>query len=424
MPMTSTLHWALAPEFAEGVAGLYRRSLEITAQGQAAPVHAETPSPADIARCISRRAGSVAVISIEGPIDRTSRVGWWSGNIFAVGQNAIRLAVEGALQDGAVRAVLLSVDSPGGVVAGTKELADYLAEASAVKPMGAYVNGLAASAAYWLAASTGRILAPATGQVGSIGVIMMVADYSGYYQRLGVSFEYIAGGRFKAAGRGDRPLSDEERAHFQERLAALHALFRADVAARMGITAEPAHWAEGQVLSAVQAEPLGLVSAVVHDEEAAIQTMMEVSMPDYTREAPAGEASELMEALKAEARQEVEAEVAAAVQEKLSAAGAAGASLALAAMRAVCKEQDVQAVEAVMAKATTLGLSPAQLSGMAELFAGVSAQPKAAVPDSRQAVLEALQKSHEAPVRAEAPDRNIKSSLVADAERRAARAQL
>ena len=142
-------------------------------------------------------------------------------------------------------------------------------------------------------------------------------------------------------------------------------------------------------------------------------------MPDYTREALAKEAPDLMAELKAEGRQEAEAEVAASLQEKLSAASADGAALAMAAMRAVCKEQDVQAVEAMMEKATALGLSPVQLSGMAGLFARADAQPKAAAPDSRQAVLEALQKSHEAPLNAEAP-KQTKSLLVADAERRAA----
>ncbi len=416
-PFHSCNLWALAPEFAEGVAELYHRACQ--SNGEVQPL-AQTTGPDEIARSIIRQQGHVAVISINGPIDRTSVLGWRSGQLFVIGQDAIRCALDDALKDPSVRGILLSINSPGGVVAGTKELADYIAEAASRKPVGAYVDGLAASAAYWLASATGRVLAPATGQVGSIGVIMMVADFSGYYKRAGVSFEYIASGKYKAAGRGERPLTDEERAYFQGKLSALHDVFRGDVASRMQITAPVEHWAEAQVMLGKQGKELGLVNAIVRDEAAAIQTMMEVSMPDYTREALAKDAPDLLAALKNEGREEALAEARGKLDEAVKAAGEDGAACALAAMRAVCTPETVQAVEAMLEKARTLGLTAAQLGGMAELFGKApSSAGQIPVPQSHQAILGALQAAHAPSVNTNVPPTESKSALVADAERRA-----
>lgn len=414
--------WALAPEMAESVFSAYDEE-HSRIRNEANPAPALTLSTdenvREAAEAITRRAGRVAVIAIGAPIDRTSLFGFFSGGMFAVGQDAIKAAFTQALADPMVGAILFSVNSPGGVVSGTKELADFIADSRSVKPLAAYVDGVAASGAYWLASATGRVLAPVTGQVGSIGVIMQLADFSGFYQRAGIRFEYIASGKWKAAGRGERPLTDEERAYFQERLSAIHAVFRNDVAARMNIAAPPDEWAEAQVMLASRGKTVGLVSEIVRDEAAAIQTL-EVSMSHPTREALAEEAPELLDALLREGRKAAEAENA----EKLVQAGKAGAACALAAMRVVCKAEDVKAVETLMEKARTLGLNAEQLAGMAELFPRAEAvsagEKKVEATDGKSALLAALTVAHGTPVHADSPTRQEKSPLVADAERRAA----
>jgi len=423
MPMTHDRLWALAPEQADAVFSLYREEAALAAHPESRPTAlAEGRTTEDFAASMTRREGGVAVISVNGPIDRTTQTGWISGQIFAVGQDAIRVAVGNAVADPGVRAVLLSINSPGGVVNGTKELADYIADIRAAKPVATYVDGLAASAAYWLASATGRVLAPATGQVGSIGVIMCVPEYSGFYQRAGVSLQYIASGKFKGAGRGERPLTEEERAYFQDRLTAIHAIFKADVAGRMGITAPEPLWGEAQVFLGAEAKPLGLVTEVVRDEAAAIQTLLEENMPNLTLEALSKEAPELVEAIRAEARAEGRKEAEAALASKLAAAARDGGAGALAAMKAVCRAEDVQAVENLLAKAQALNLTPEQLAGVADLFprAEAAPQPEAEEDGSRAHILAALQGAHTPPVNAGANTRNTISPLVADAERRAA----
>ncbi len=415
--------WALAPDQADAVFSLYRDEMALRGDsaGAASELRADERGPKDFAEAMTRREGGVAVISVNGPIDRTTQIGCHTGRVFAVGQDAIREAISQAAADPGVRAILLSINSPGGVVSGTKELADYIADIRAGKPVAAYVNGLAASGAYWLASATGRVFSPETGRVGSIGVIMCVAEYSGFYKSMGVKVEYIASGKYKVAGRGERPLNEEERAYFQDRMAAIHTIFKANVAAHMGITASDGEWAEAQVLLGAEATSLGLVTAIVRDEEAAIQKLLEeVSMPNnITLEALNKDAPGLVESIKAEGRKEVEAGMA----DKLACAARDGGACALAAMKIVCKAEDVQAVKGLLAKAQALKLSPEQLAGMADLLPRATAAPQPAQAQEsggHAAILAALQNAHAAPVNSGATTPNTISPLVADAERRAA----
>ena len=207
----------------------------------------------------------VAVISISGIIYRYGEPEWG-----LTGHDTIKAAVMLAMRDGGVSALLLSFCSPGGVASGVPELASWLASQTA-KPVYAYADGLCASAAYYLASATGRVYAPASATVGSIGVISRHYDWSGYLERFGVSVTHLTGGKWKAAGNDAEPLTDEVKAYLQQTIDELHRMFRADVAARMPVdAASPEAWGDGQVFLASQARELGLVTGIVPDMDALI----------------------------------------------------------------------------------------------------------------------------------------------------------
>lgn len=409
--------WAIAPEHAATVFGDLRR--ERDARESARCETAPDNSALAVSKMITRIENGVAVIAVSSALDCSTWLGWYSGSILVLGHDAIRQAVFSALADPDVRAILLSIDSPGGVVQGTKELADFLAEAAASKPIAAYANGLCASAAFWLAASTGRILAPATALVGSIGVIMCLEDYSGLYEKMGLRLEYIASGKFKAAGRSGKELTEEERAYFQDRLDRLHEIFKADVRARLGLEAEEKDWAEAQLMVATQAHPLGLVSGIVRDEQEAINLLAEeTGMSKITRELLAREAPELLAEIQADARAEGNAE--GGGEEVIKAATEKGVAYAMNAMRMVCKAEDVAACEKLLARAQELSLSPEQLAGMAALLpsgagSGTGAEEQ---KSSEEKILSALIGAHGNPVAGTTLPRTEKSPLLADAERR------
>ena len=101
----------------------------------------------------------------------------WSGRVRS-GYKGIREDMDMALGNGNVKAILLRIDSPGGTVDGCKELADFLSTAGQAKPIYAYVDGQATSAAYWIASTAKHIAAPETATLGSIGVRTLHADIS------------------------------------------------------------------------------------------------------------------------------------------------------------------------------------------------------------------------------------------------------
>ena len=294
--------WAITPGAMETLCNAYNQLASPGGLGD--PTRsALSSSRSEIGGSSYYRQGNVAIVEVSGTIHR--RAG--QALCFAWdGQDRIRSSIDLAMADPEVKALLLSFDSPGGIAAGVKELADHIA-AQTAKPVYAYADGLCASAAYWLASSTGRFYAPATATIGSIGVIQVHCDRSGANTAEGLRYTYITGGTWKAAGREDAPLSGADQAYLQGMVSQLHSIFKTDVAARMGVDASrPEAWGDGQVFLAAEALELGLISGIVSDRETLIaQINKETSMD---KEQLAREHPELLAELKAEARSELMAE--------------------------------------------------------------------------------------------------------------------
>ena len=371
----------------------------------------------------------IAVIGVSGVITRQCERGLL-GERLTQGQDEIMRAVTAAQADPQVRGLLFRICSPGGVVAGTKELADSIA--ASPKPTAAYADGQATSAAFWLASATGRIYAPATAMLGSVGVISEVVSLSGYLKRQGIDVQLLAAGKWKTAGHRAEPLDDERRAYLQKHVDAMHAIFRADVARHLGIEQNPA-WTDAQLLLAPAAHDLGLIRAVVRDVDHALHLFQETIMHDktpssgtagspsspagahLTREELAATAPELLQSLLDEGR----AQGLRDARQGNDSARTDGMETALAAMHVCCDAATVERVRDFLAKADGLGLSPEQLRGLSGLFPA-AASPDSAPGDVRRGLLAAIQQGQTAPLpTGGTPAPQAKSPLVADAERRA-----
>lgn len=129
----------------------------------------------DGTRSVAMRDG-VAILEIVGPIVR--RADMFSDISGATSVETLAQDFTAAMSAPNVDAILLAVDSPGGEVTGVNELAQMIEAARGVKSVWAYVEGLGASAAYWLASAAERIVIDATADLGSIGVVMAVRDPS------------------------------------------------------------------------------------------------------------------------------------------------------------------------------------------------------------------------------------------------------
>ena len=201
----------------------------------------------------------IGVVAIEGPIlrkpDLFARIFFGATSSEDIGE-AIR---EAAGRDD-IKAVFLNIDSPGGTVAGTPELANAVATLDRKKPVYAFSSGLMCSAAYWVASQARAIYATPSAQVGSIGVVQAVLDNSAALDKAGIKVEVFSVGKYKAMGAPGTPLTDDQRELIQSNLAEIAAEFHDAVLSRG--RAIPAEAMEGQTFSGKQAQRHNLAGMV------------------------------------------------------------------------------------------------------------------------------------------------------------------
>lgn len=195
---------------------------------------------------------------------------------------AVRAAVRAATADPLVRGILLVLDSPGGGVPGTQELADDVMAARQVKPVHAFCEDLCASAAYWVASQSERMTVNALGEVGSIGVYAVLYDESARAEKEGVKVHVISTGEFKGAGVPGAPLPDAVLEDTQRLVDQVNGHFQAAIVrGRPGLAGEAmAKVATGQVWLGADAVALGLVDAVGTLDEAHAALVAEADRRD------------------------------------------------------------------------------------------------------------------------------------------------
>ena len=169
-----------------------------------------------------------------------------------------------------VKAVVIRINSPGGVVGPTQELHQALMRVrEAGKPVVASLGSVAASGGYYTAVAADKILANPGTLTGSIGVIMQMANVENLFKKVGVDYIVVKAGRYKDLGSFSRPMTPEERRVLQELLDDVHAQFIDAVAeGRKLDRADVARFADGRVFSGVQARDLRMVDALGSLEDA------------------------------------------------------------------------------------------------------------------------------------------------------------
>ncbi|MHB8109772.1 MAG: signal peptide peptidase SppA [Syntrophorhabdaceae bacterium] len=211
---------------------------------------------------------NVALIEINGVIAK--RMNLFSKISGGVSTQLLKRDFEQAFADPEVTGIILIVDSPGGTVDGTEDLANavYAARQTGTKPIISFVDGLMASAAYWIGSAADRIyMSGVTAQVGSIGVVASHTDISKYEERQGIKTTEIYAGKYKRIASEYEPLSKEGRAYIQDRVDSYYSIFVNTVAkARPEKCQIPAEggipWAEGKVFIGQQAIDNGLADGI------------------------------------------------------------------------------------------------------------------------------------------------------------------
>ena len=176
----------------------------------------------------------IAVITISGTL--VKKASWMDAESGLQSYETIRGQIADARDDPGIRGVLLDVDSPGGEVGGLFDLADEVYALRESKPCYAIANDEAFSAAYALASSAQRLFVTRTGGVGSIGVIAVHMDQSGWDEKMGRKYTAIYAGARKNDFSTHQPLSDDARANLQGEVDRLYEMFVASVSRNRGIT--------------------------------------------------------------------------------------------------------------------------------------------------------------------------------------------
>ena len=222
--------WSIQEDQLQLLARIFaRRSGEIEATEQ------EIKAAVDNRRADGiQMAGDVAVLPLSGVIFPKS-------NLMTQASGATSLAswmnaYEALIADGAVKAVVLDIDSPGGSTAGLTEAADRMRSLAGQKPVVAVSNFLCASAAYFMAVQADQIVAAPSSITGSIGTIAIHENMAALLEAAGVDVTIISAGKYKAEGNPYEPLGDEAADAIQATVDALYGQFVKAVAQGRGAT--------------------------------------------------------------------------------------------------------------------------------------------------------------------------------------------
>lgn len=200
-----------------------------------------------------------AVIPVVGPMLR--RVGMWESLFGFIGHEQVGAALASANSDEQVQRIVLAMDTPGGDVSGVEELAQ--AVATSAKPVHVQVQGMLASAGYYVAARASSITAGPGDLVGSIGTRMVVWDTSEMFASAGIKVHAIDTGEYKSAGEPGLPVTDEQLAEFQRITDFYMDQFVASiVSGRKLDKASVLEAADGRLFTPKQAKGMGLIDSV------------------------------------------------------------------------------------------------------------------------------------------------------------------
>ncbi len=213
--------------------------------------------------------GNVGIINIKGSL--VSGSSGYMSYYGVVGYDDIRRALAAAVTNPQIGSILLNVDSGGGHVSGVHETAQLIQRIDRkIKPVMAYNAGDMKSAAIWMASSARKTFTSATGENGSIGILMMHKDVSKQMADNGVKVTIIKAGVHKAVGNPYEPLSDDAKASMEAMAQACYDIFLPWVAENRGQNAKTADekYGQGRIFLGQQAVDAGLIDSVGSFEDA------------------------------------------------------------------------------------------------------------------------------------------------------------
>jgi len=195
--------------------------------------------------------------------------------------------IDDAAKNDAIKGVLLSVDSPGGAVSPSIEIAYAIKRLKEKKPVVAYAKGTIASGSYYASIWANEIIANPGSMVGSIGVIMQGADLSGVMEKIGIKTQTVQAGKYKQIGATDRPWADFEVNELNKVIQGTYDTLAKSAADARGLDIKKRDlFANAHIFTAFQAKEVGLVDTlgVGFDAKKRVQELSGVDKAVWNKE--------------------------------------------------------------------------------------------------------------------------------------------
>lgn len=208
----------------------------------------------------------VAVIELKGAIFKSSR---------------FTRQVDELLEDKKIKALVVRINSPGGLVGPSQELYQSLKKADAQIPVVASIGSVGASGGYYAALGARNIFANPGSLTASIGVISEFANLEGLYRWAKIDRFTLKSGKLKDVGSETRKMTFEEKEFLLKMLQDIHSEFKLTVKnARKLNDQEVEKWTDGRVMTGAQAHQAKLVDALGGLDEAVDQAKKLAGLPE------------------------------------------------------------------------------------------------------------------------------------------------
>ena len=215
---------------------------------------------------------AVAIIDISGTIQ-------YDGS--ACSPEGLKELLDEAEDDDSIVAVVLRVDSGGGTATAGEEMAVYVSQFS--KPIVVSSASINASAAYEISSQADYIFVAKSTEIGAIGTALQVTDLSGLLEKLGINMDTITSADEKDSSYGYRPLTDEERAYYQDMVDQINSVFVENVAEGRNMSiSDVKKLATGMPFTGMDAVKNGLADEIGTREDAIAKAAELAGVSDYT----------------------------------------------------------------------------------------------------------------------------------------------
>lgn len=195
--------------------------------------------------------------------------------------------LEDAAKNNSIKGVLLIIDSPGGAVSPSVEVAYAIKRLKEKKPVVVYAQGTIASGSYYASIWANKIVANPGSMVGSIGVVMQGANMSELMDKIGIKTQSVQAGKYKKIGTTDREWTDYEVSELNKVIYGTYDMFTKDVADARGLDFNKRDkYANAHIFTAQQAKDVGLVDSVgvMYDAKKELVALSGVQNPVWNKE--------------------------------------------------------------------------------------------------------------------------------------------